>query len=468
MSTPSRPDPPGRPVRHSPAVYFASYGLSLLGAGVSSVVLPLIVLERTGDILAAGILATVGTAASAATGLVSGLIVDRIDRRAVSIVSDLLAAAAVAALPVVDALWGLDMTWFLLLALVGAVIRVPGMTARETLLPAMARLGPATPGRLDRLVATRETVGNVLLLAGPGLGGLLVAVLGPTPALLLVTAITSLLAAVVTLLLDPRTGRVPPRERAAPGAGGAVRRAGADLLVSWRFLGRNRLVLGATLISASLIAVLSSLQSTLMPAYFTAEGLPGLTGLTLSAIAAGSIAGSALFAATAGRVRRRTWFVTGMVGTLVGFAVLGTMASPWVVLGGAALVGLTTAPAGAVLGILVVEATPDGMRGRVLGAQNTVVLAAPALTSAPLAAVAAVAGLPAAGAVLAGLAGVTAIIALIAPAFRRLDHRPDGPSSPHPVIGVVGAGPSSVDVDPEHRGDDRRAGAERAGSPWPP
>ena len=137
-------------MRRSATVYFASYGLSLLGKGIASVVMPLLVLERTGDVLAAGVLATATTAASALAGLVCGLIVDRIDRRWVSVVSDLLAALSVAALPVVDALWGLNMAWFLALAIVGAVIRVPGMTAQETLLPALARLGADRPDRPDR------------------------------------------------------------------------------------------------------------------------------------------------------------------------------------------------------------------------------------------------------------------------------------------------------------------------------
>jgi MFS family permease len=138
------PAPRGRALRSSPAVYFTSYGLSLLGPGIASVVLPLLVLDRTGDILAAGVLATAATAASATTGVVAGLLVDRLDRRAVSIVSGLLAAVSVAAVPLVDALWGLDMTWFLVLAVVGAVVRVPGMTAHEVLLPALARLGAAS------------------------------------------------------------------------------------------------------------------------------------------------------------------------------------------------------------------------------------------------------------------------------------------------------------------------------------
>lgn len=440
--------PRGRALRASPAVYFTSYGLSLLGPGIASVVLPLLVLDRTGDILAAGVLATVATAASATTGVVAGLLVDRLDRRAVSIVSGLLAAVSVAALPLVDALWGLDMTWFLVLAVVGAVVRVPGMTAQEVLLPALARLGAAGSaggaGRLDRLVATRETVANTLVLVAPGLGGLLVAILGLTPTLLLVTAATSLLAACATLLLDPRTGRVPERERDA--TRGAVRRAAADLWTSWRFLARNRLVLGATLVTAMLVAVLSSLQTTLMPAYFTAQDLPALTGLTLSALAAGGIAGSAVYAGTAGRISRRTWFVIGMTGLIVGFVGIGSLASPWVVLAGAALVGLTNAPASAILGVLTIEATPDPLRGRVLSAQNTVVLAAPALTSAPLAAVAAVAGLPVAGAIVAGLAAVTAVVALAAPAFRSLDGgraaepAPAGIPTAAPFRGAAGPG----------------------------
>jgi MFS family permease len=444
------PAPRGRALRASPAVYFTSYGLSLLGPGIASVVLPLLVLDRTGDVLAAGVLASVATAASAATGVLAGLLVDRLDRRAVSVVSGLLAAVSVAALPLVDALRGLDMTWFLVLAVVGAVVRVPGATAQEVLLPALARLGaarsPGGPGRLDRLVATRETVGNTLVLVAPGLGGLLVAVLGLTPTLLLATAATSLLGALTTLLLDPRTGRVPERGRDATRAGGAVRRAAADLWTSWLFLARNRLVLGATLITAMLVAVLNSLQSTLMPAYFTAQDLPALTGLTLSALAAGGIAGSAVYAATAGRISRRTWFVVGMTGLVVGFAGIGSLASPWVVLAGAALVGLTNAPASAILGVLTIEAVPDPLRGRVLSAQNTVVLAAPAVASAPLAAVAAVAGLPVAGAIVAGLAAVTAIVALAAPAFRSLDGglagqpAPGGTPTAAPVRGAAGRG----------------------------
>ncbi|AOS64555.1 MFS transporter [Actinoalloteichus hymeniacidonis] len=411
-------------MRRHAGIYLGSYGFSLLGKGIAGVIMPLLVLERTGDVLAAGLLATVTTAVSAVVGIFGGLLVDRVDRRRISIAGDLFSALSLTALPIVDAVWGLNLTWFLTLAVIGALFRVPGMTAHETLLPAMVRLGSGRKGALDRLVAIRETMSNVLLLAGPGVGGLFIGLFGLNPTLLLATAGTSLLAAAMTTVIDPRAGVIvrPAANTAEPApARGAIRGAVHDLLAGWRFLGRSGIVLGTTLISSALVAAISSLQTTLMPAYFTSENLPALAGLTLSALAAGSIVGSLIFTTARGRVSRRTWFVIGMLGTLVGFAALGTMFSPWVVFGAAAFIGLTNAPVSAVLGILTIEATPDELRGRILGAQNALVLGAPALVTAPIAAIAAGVGLPAAGIVLAAITGITALIALVIPVFRSLD-----------------------------------------------
>ncbi|AXX30247.1 MFS transporter [Actinosynnema pretiosum subsp. pretiosum] len=400
-------------MRRDVVVYLGSYGLGLLGNTIGGVVLPLLVLARTGDVLAAGLLATTSAAASAVVGVLAGVLVDRFNRRTVSVVANMLSALSVAALPVVDALWGLDLGWFLVLGVLGALVDAPGMTAHEVLLPNLVRDQPKTA--LDRLVATREALAGVLVLAGPGIGGLLVWLLGASSALLWITAGTSALAALLTLALDRRAGEVTPSE------GSLLRRAGADLVVSWRFMARSRVLLGSTAVSAVFVAVLTALQTTVMPAYFTREELPGLTGLTLSALAAGGIVGSVVYAAAAGRVRRRVWFVVGMVGTALGIGLIGAMISPWAVLGGAALLGAANGPIGAVLGVLAIEVTPDELRGRVIGAQNSLLLAAPALTTAPIAAVAAGAGLEVAGALVAGVLVVTALVALGLPVFRTLD-----------------------------------------------
>ncbi|MFF3036679.1 MFS transporter [Arthrobacter citreus] len=416
-------------------VYLGSYSLSLLGNGIASVLFPLLVLAKTGDILAAGILASVTAAVAAVVGVLAGVVVDRVNRRTVSIVSDVLSAGSVAALPVVDAVWGLNLTWFIVLGVIGAFGDMPGMTARETMLPRLVQLDGGKPGALDRLVGVRESLSAALMLAGPGAGGLLVFLLGVSSTTLFITAGTSLAAAALSLALSARVGAIEPIA-GATGHGGSpgVRGVVTDLVAGWRFLLGHRLVLGASILTAVFVAVIAGLQATILPAYFLQERLPEFSGFAVTGIALGSLFGAGVYTAMMGRTSRRAWFVIGMVGSVIGFAVLGAMGAPWLVIAAAVLIGLTNAPMFAVLGVATIEATPDRMRGRVLGAQNALMLAAPALTAAPIAAIASWYGLTAAGVGIAAAMAVTAVIALIVPAFQALDtiETPDT-GAPEPV-----------------------------------
>lgn len=399
--------------------YLGSYSLSLLGNGVASVLFPLLVLAETGDILAAGILASVTAAVAAVVGVLAGVLVDLVNRRTVSIVSDVLSAVSVAAVPVVDALWGLNLTWFIVLGVVGSFGDMPGMTARETLLPRLVELDGGKPAALDRLVGVRESLSGALVLVGPGLGGLLVWLVGVSSAALFITAGLSLAAALLSFAMSPAVGDITRTGTSSARAG--VRSVLADLVTGWRFLLGHRLVLGTSVLTAVFVAVLAALQAAVMPAYFTSEGRPEFSGFAAMGIAVGSLLSAGVYAATVGRVSRRTWFVIGMVGIGIGFTVIGLMAAPWMVLAAAVFIGLTNGPMSAVLGVATIEATPDRMRGRVLGAQNALMLAAPALTSAPIAAIASGSGLESAGIGMAVVIVLTVVVALCAPAFRSLD-----------------------------------------------
>ena len=119
--------------------FLVSNALSLLGNSVAGIALPLIVLATTGDALAAGTLALVCAIPQVMFGVLGGAVLDRFNRRNVSIVSDVVSAVSVALLPVVDLLWGLDFAWFAVLGVLGAVGDIPGMTARDTLAPAVSR-----------------------------------------------------------------------------------------------------------------------------------------------------------------------------------------------------------------------------------------------------------------------------------------------------------------------------------------
>ena len=97
--------------------YLISDALSLLGNSIAGVVLPLVLLARTGDVLAAGSLALICAVPQFVCGILGGALLDRVNRKAVCVVSDLISALSIALLPVVDDIWGLSFAWFVALGL---------------------------------------------------------------------------------------------------------------------------------------------------------------------------------------------------------------------------------------------------------------------------------------------------------------------------------------------------------------
>ncbi|MFI2101914.1 MFS transporter [Isoptericola sp. NPDC019693] len=353
-----------------PVAYLASTLLSLLGNSIAGVALPLVVLQVTGSALGAGTVAAATALPAVAAGLLMGVVIDRVNRRTASVVTDLVSAASVAALPVIDMVAGLDIGWFVLCGVVGSLGDVPGMTARDALLPAVVRHGRL---EAERLLGLRESLSALALLLGPAAAGTLMVLLDGS-AVLWVTAATSAAAALLTLLIPREVGAV----RTAAGDPGAEAAAGgwAQLREGWRALGRSRFLLAVTTLSVVAGLVLAALQGLVLPVWFTLVDRPGMLGFVLSALAAGMLLGGGVYAAVGTRGRRRVWFLVGLAGSTAGFAVVVSLASVGAVLVGAFVVGVSNGLFGALLGVLMVERVPDRMRGRIMGTQNAVLTAA--------------------------------------------------------------------------------------------
>ncbi|KIH99565.1 major facilitator transporter [Streptomonospora alba] len=348
--------------------YYASHLLSLLGNGIASVALPLIVLQTTGSPLGMSALATAAAVPSVVAGLLSGVIIDRINRLTASVVSDVISAAAIAALPLVDMLWGLDLVWFILLGILGAFGDVPGMTAREVLAPMVARHAGLD---LRRVVGVRQTLTSVALVVGPAAAGVLLAAVD-SMAVLWITAATSALAAVLTRMLPRRLGEVDA-SRAARQA--LMRELVDGLLV----VGRSRFLMGTTFLVLGLAVALGGLQGLVMPVYFDLISRPELLGLVLTVLAAGMLVGATIYSAIGARLSSRTWLSAGFIVTSVGFALMASLLSPAVVFAGAAALGLGNSVVGAVTGVLQVQHVPGALLGRVLSVKTALLtVAAPA------------------------------------------------------------------------------------------
>lgn len=416
------------PTRIAPR-FLASSTLSLLGNSIAAVALPLILLATTGDALAAGTLALICAVPQMIIGVVGGAALDRFNRRDISILSDLISAASIALIPVVDMVWGLNFWWFVALGLMGAVGDIPGMTARDALLPAVVSRDKAD---LQRFMGLTQSLDSLTTIVGPAVAAFLIGAVGGVPSLWF-TAALSFSAAVVTFTVPRSVGAEGLRsaENSESGERGIVASAFGALRTGARVLFRTDGVLTAsTLLTFGIVMVMGSFQGLVLPVHFTEIGRPELLGYVLSAMSFGLLASSLGYAALAPRLSRRTWYLLSLTGMAAGVAVLGTLPDFPVMLLGAVILGMSAGPASALLGFFAYDRIPENDRGSALGTQNSLMLAAaPVAVFATSAAVVAFGESPAAYGLVACWIVIT-VLAMGAKAMRHLDDAEPSPAAP--------------------------------------
>ncbi len=148
-------------------VLFATL-MACAGDGISIVAFPWLVLQRQGSAGQASIVAGATTLPLLFSTLLAGTAVDYFGRRLVSMVSDALAGAAVAGVPLVAWAFGAQAINVAVLAALGACAAAfdpAGITARQSMLPeAAARAGWS----LDRVNSIYEAILNLAFMVGPG------------------------------------------------------------------------------------------------------------------------------------------------------------------------------------------------------------------------------------------------------------------------------------------------------------
>jgi MFS family permease len=391
-------------------VYLLSYVLSLLGNSIAAIALPLIILQTTGSVLGAGTVAAATAVPAVLAGLLMGVVIDRFNRLTSSVATDAVSALSIAALPLVALATDLTVGWFVLFGVIGSVGDIPGMTAREALLPAIVRESGMSA---ERLIGLRESLGAIALVLGPAIAGTLIGVLEGTT-VLWVTAATSLVAALLTLFLPRRVGAITPEALSSTPRGlGWI-----QLREGWETLFRSPFLVAVTVIGTMLGVVLASLQGLVLPVYFSTTNQGALLGFVLSALAAGLLLGSAIYAIVARKTGRRVWLVLGLVGTAAGLVVIATLASAVTIFVGAFIVGAASGMFSSVIGVATLERIPESLRGRVIGTQNAIATAAPALGITGAAVLTESFGITVAAIVLASVWVATAVVSLCVRSLR--------------------------------------------------
>jgi len=366
------------PLRRDRDFRFLWIGQVISGVGrqVTVVALPFQLYVLTGSTLAVGLLALVQLVPILVFALGGGAVADAVDRRRLLLVTQVGLALASGALFVLAATPEAPLAGYYVVAFVAAGLGAVDQPARSSAVP---RLVPRE--RLPAAIALNQLGFQTMAVAGPALGGLLLATVGVAAAFLF-DAVTFGAALVALLLIAP----IPPHP-------GAARPSLATVAEGLRFARRKPIVFSTFIID--LVAMIFGMPSALFPALAldVFHAGPAGVGLLAAAPAAGALVGAAL-TGWVGRIRHpgRAVIVAvagwGLAITLFGLST-GSFALALLFL---ALAGAADVFSAVVRSSIMQLETPDEIRGRVASIHILVVTSGPRIGDAEAAAVAAVAG----------------------------------------------------------------------------
>lgn len=386
------------------------------------VVIPWLILERTGSAAAAGVAGAVSALPGMVIAPVVGVVVDRVGRRTVSVVSDLLSAVSVALFPLLDMVGLLGLGAILALTFLGAAFDPAGYTARKALIPDVAR---ATRISRDHVNGLHEGIFASGWVVGPMLGAFGIATVGSVATMWFACAAFAAAALTVALM------RVPDRAPSDLAAAEVATSPWRSVSVGVRLLVADRPVWVLTLAVAMIWLIYMPTESVLLPVHFESLDEPGAFGLVLSAMAAGGMLGAFGYGWIAARMSRHRMTTVFMLLCALAYVPMALLPSPLLMLVPGFLLGLAWGPMEPLLNTLVQDRFPEHQHGRVFGVQLGIFYAAP-----PLGQLLGGVGVDAYGVqpvflvVAGGLVAVSlAVVAM--PSLRGLDSLPgSGPASP--------------------------------------
>jgi MFS family permease len=384
-------------------------GISAIGSQITTVAIPFQAYAITGSTLVVGLLSAAALVPLLVVPLYGGAVADAVDRRRLLLFSD-LALAAVSAVLLANALLPEPSVALLFVAQVAATAAYGFQRPARNALT--ARLVP--PEQLVAAIAVEDVVFNLSRVGGPALAGLIIAASGIEGAYSVDLA--TFVASLAAIWLLPSIPPAPDADR--PGLG--------SVLAGLRYVRRKPVLLGIFLVDSN--AMVFGMPSALFPALGEELGGGARTvGLLYAAPYAGALLAS-LASGWVGHVRRQGAGVClAAAGWGVAIALVAATDRVWLVLAFLAVAGAADFVSAILRSTILLQATPDAMRGRVSGIELAQVASAPALGNVEagvLASLTSVRFSIASG----GIACVVATIAtaLAVPALLRYDsRRPD-------------------------------------------
>ena len=345
-------------------LYLGSAATSALGNAVATIVWPWLVLERTGDPAAAGMVAMTIAIPSILFAIIGGQLIDTFGRKPLSVISDIISALSILAVIAIDQTLGLNLPWFIIIGILGAVGDIPGMAARQSLVADVAETSGKT---LDWLAGALQSVAGISFLLGPAIAGALIGLL-PITSVLYITAGCSFLAAVFTMLLRLQPTTTTATQDPTQTNVFSDWKAWADILAD----AQVQLLAATSFVSSILVA---PYLMVLLPAHFQSIDSPGYLGVAMSGYALGLIV-CGLIIGQIGTDKRKKLWVLGLLAYIVGFFAIATLQIPTIVIAGMIIAGVGGGLHGPLSTVIITENIPEKLRGRAFSLFNATQLVA--------------------------------------------------------------------------------------------
>lgn len=348
-------------------VLFASL-MATAGTGISIVAFPWLALQHQHSAKDASLVAAAMTLPLVVSTLVAGTAVDFFGRRRVSLVSDALSGAAVAAVPLIAWWFGAAAIGVSVLAALGfcaAAFDPAGTTARQSMLPEAAA---GAGWSLDRTNSLYEAILNLGFMVGPGVGGLMIATVGGVNTMWVTAACFGLSLLAIGALRLEGAGR--PQLATRPE--GLL----SGIAEGMRFVWNLRVLRTLGLIDLAVTALYLPMESVLFPKYFADRHQPAELGWALMALAVGGVAGALGYAALSTRTRRRTAVLTATLTFGAATACIASLPPLPVILVLCAVTGVVYGPIQPIYNYVMQTRAPQRLRGRVVGVMTGLTYAA--------------------------------------------------------------------------------------------
>jgi MFS family permease len=335
--------------------------LSLLGNQIAAVAIPILVLQFTHSPLITGIASAANVIPIILAALVGGRAIDKFGAWKMSIIADLLSFFSVLALPFAFIYFQeVPVYLIFLLVLLGALFDPTGISARQTLVPGLAKLSGKS---LDTINSWRGGLENGADFLGPVVGVAFIGVIGIINTFF-INAITFLLCAVIF------ASTVPGKRHSL------ITEEGAKLS-GIRFIFRHPQLKALAIVGMIANCVILPFLALLLPVLTTQKfASTTLLGICLSVFGLSATIGAASFSWLSKRFSRSIIFYSGLLLTGSSILLCAFAIYKYEVILSVILAGLLLGAGNPLQQTVLQEETPETIAGQVFTALTAIHFAA--------------------------------------------------------------------------------------------